>query len=1216
MKRKDSNSRLPVSPSVLTTRRSFQARSEMGKGSRDERRVEFISNPTSARQNGNERQDSNNFLLSVKQPSPIRTMLRQKSPDSERCPVRSVNPPGYTYTLGTLTPPTGAAADPGAWALLHSMRCLDTDGAPSAIDEKRFADDYYIRTLKSRGPAGLTGGKETAAEMLLAAEEAGGASALLAETLNGIEDAKAGMGGKGKKSKKKGGKGKKSKKKAGSRSRSKSSSRSRSRSKSSSKSSSRGRSSSSGATKKKKASQASGAKRSASSSKSRSSSKKSSKSTSPSREKKAGGRNTTSPRLRSSSKTSTASKSRSARTSSTTSRPSSGKSKRGSPPKARAKKSSVVRADKPAPAPSTTSTTSKGAGKKAGKGGQNKDVTQICLKKINTAQYARMKPKQKHKAMINDFVNAYEMGLKMFEEEYAAELARVEKVFREQSHDPQTKEILRLVYGIKYIRMDCYKKLSLAEAIVNALASGVENLLSMLKTNGVTLLEKDSTLVFEAPFIGNNPDKAEGVPMPEIQGEDAKLTEVHPPSLELSEKGANAIRTIQRFFDGTFDFIKDDMVSLTQQVIIPPYRPRLNSQGSSENSVSDGKLRRSPTFKKSNSPTSPSISTMNERPGGKGISAKSKMSRSGGSMQQSPIKRVPSPTSSSARISPDAAVDRAVSEFPSCNDFAAEFNAELEAYSVFKTAEAEKVKQHVELLTNAMTSLLDRIETQHGKFRKKLEAQQRALDEGATHRKAADDVLENRSNREEDAKQATIMARELGKELRTRMDEAEREMRETIQTVLKESAIVSHEAMAYRDYSALEDKKAETENFMLNRMTRSMLDQAEIMRDLQYSIMQMWNKSHPQGREEKNTLVHRTLPDEYNKILRQCGRDTLLRLVYHLSSQSDESMRQLMGALDEHEHFLDSHTQEGDAVKEDEATLAAVTKLMEKIYTEGRIHCNPNKMSNSLADTILFMVEQYNAFMSFSESYARALVRRDDRHKSKTAVPFFSDDAPLPAVLKAINEVHHSPPNAVPCPYSPSLYPKPAHKPIAPCTTTPPSAAAKTVDQQPTVPTPPEEEKRWPGRSLPRLRPSAAEVASALYRANPSVSDPLLTGVSVVGNGRWDGKVPLQSTDPKCGSNPSFITKPRVPYKRTRESSAITKAMEKEAADKRVVVPGPPMRTGLNEYILDTYSNQLDDLLNGNASLANPAKTMKKYVNPDVHFLERRMEIHKEFETS
>lgn len=591
------------------------------------------------------------------------------------------------------------------------------------------------------------------------------------------------------------------------------------------------------------------------------------------------------------------------------------------------------------------------------------------------------------------------------------------------------------------------------------------------------------------------------------------------------------------------------------------------------------------------------------------------MSRSGGSVQ-SPTKGLMSPVPPSASMSPDTVMDRANSEFPCCNDFPVEFQAELEAYSVFKTAEAEKVKQHVELLTNAMTSLLDRIETQHSKFRRKLEAQQRALDEGATHRKAADDVLENRFNREEDAKQATIMARELGKELRSRMDQAEREMRETIQTVLKESAIVSHEAMAYRDYSALEDKKADSENFMMNRMTRSMLDQAEIMRDLQYSIMQMWNKSHPKGREEKNTLVHRTLPNEYNKILRQCGRDTLLRLVYHLSSQSDESMRQLMGALDEHEHFLESHTQEGDAVKEDEATLAAVSKLMEKIYTEGRIHSNPNKMSNSLADTILFMVEQYNAFMSFSESYARALVRRDDRHKAKTAVPFFSDDAPLPAVLKVINEVHHgasSSQNSVSCPYSPSLYPKPEHKPIVPYTT--PPSAAKTADQQPVPPTPPDEEKRWPGRPLPKLRPSAAEVASALHRANPSVSDPLMTNVSVVGNGRWDGKVPLQATDPKCGATPSFITKPRVPYKRTREPSAITKAMEAEAASKRVVVPGPPTRTGLNEYILDTYSNQLDDLLSGNAEIANPAKTMKKYVNPDVHFLERRMEIHKEFDS-
>eukprot|EP00796_Vickermania_ingenoplastis_P007230 gene7230-5081_t len=1122
---------VPVEPAMETisapssARRSFQARPDKTKGTREERKVEFINSSPECLPSALCNAEWGSPFSQPKPPTPIRTAAR------------------VGYALANLPPASATKVDPIALVLLDSMR-----GVPSAIDDKRFANDYNIRTqyamrVAAQGPTGpesILGEVTPAEDTLDTVSDTGRQRAASVRKVSG-----------GKKKQRKDNKGRRRSSSAKSDRRRKSTS--------SSRPSSSMRSSSSA----KKASPPSAA------------AKKS-----PEKEKRKGAAPTDKRDAKAKSPQSSAAPN------------SAGAARTGTAKKSPSKGNKNAEAEAVKPSPSLTPS-ARTALRKGGKGqsGTPKDVTQMSLKKINMSQFARMKPKQKHKAMITEFVNAYEMGIKIFEEDYAAELAHVEKLFREQSHDIQAREINRLVYAIKYIRMDCQQKLSLAESVVNALVSGVENLLEQMRNTGARLLQKDSTLIFEAPFIGPDPTQAEGVPMPEVRGAESVLTEPHPVSLKPNEAAQHAIHTIHHFFHGQFDFIREDMLHLTGPVVIPAYdKVRDDSSQSRSQTISSvrGEEERGGT-KIDGTPISVRSTDNPPKAAAPRTNVERRISMSSGGASTTS-------TVSAAVPQRDAAEDRAGSAV-SGSIIGSE---ELAAYSAYKREETEKVRQRVRALTDAMAHLLDRIERQHEKFRSKISAQQRALDEGSTHRKAADDIMENQKHREDDAKQATAMARELGMELRTRMDKAEADMRETIQKVLDDSALVSHENMAYRDYSALEDKKADCESYVMSRMVRSMLDQAEIMRDLQFGIMNMWNKSHPSGREEKNTAIHRTLPDAYNTVLKRCGRETLLRLVYHLSKQNDESLRTLMGALDEHEHFLNSHTQEADAVKQEEAMLAAVTTLMKTMYTEGRIHSNPNKMSSSLPETISFMVEQYNAFMGFTEGYARALIRREDRHRSKTTVPYFSEEAQLPAVLKAIRETTKNP-----CPFSPSLYPKPEAKRLAGAgpkshpaeAHTEPAAAPDT--RQPGTP--------WPGAQLPRLKPTPAEVVTALHRANPSEADPRKTNISVVGNGRWDGQEAIQSTVPATGPVPSFVTRPRVPYRRVREPTVLTKAMEMEAANKKVLAPGPPARTGLNEYVMENYSHKLDELMRGDTALPDPAKTMKKYNNPDAQFLERQL---------
>lgn len=810
------------------------------------------------------------------------------------------------------------------------------------------------------------------------------------------------------------------------------------------------------------------------------------------------------------------------------------------------------------------------------KGKRREDVTEQSLKRINLTQLAKMKPKQRAKTMMNEFIAAYEYGAKIFEEYYLSEIARLEKMFRDQSFDPIQKELYRLSKNITLVREDCGKKLSFASLMANTVLDSVENLLVSLQEAGVHLVESQDTLLFEPPFIrGDNADIAKGAPLMEVHGPDDFLKDPHVPQTLADPKDVSAAFSLRQFLDSKFSFMKVDVKELSSEAIRAAEEARSQLNLSSKTSSSNASSTKSSG--KTRSDLRPSLLTADPT----NVVINSVNNTSMDSLHVGPLEE-------NAAKAPEGP-----------------FNKQQPTLVTFEPTTEEKalagnIRDSIGVLEKAMVSLIDRINSRHGKFVRKIEALQRVLDEGATHRKAAENLLKSQQMQREEAVHASEVARTLDKELRCRMDKVEADMRETMQNALRDSAIVSHEAYAYRDYSTLMEKKLLIKDHVYDRVSRGMLDQAEILRDLQLGIQTMWTKSHPSGREEKNTQVHRILPSAYQAILEQCTRDTLLRIVNHLTVNSEESSRILMGVLDEHQKFLDSHTAEAHAAKTEEATLNAAASLLERLYEEGRIHCNPNHLPKTLPELLTMIVEKYDALMSFTEDYVKALIRRDEHHRSVEGMPFFNEEAPLPDVLRAIQAEA----TKVKCPFSRMLYPKP--KPMklqAPSGPSPKVGAAGETAPVSDM------------RSLPQLRTTAAAAARALTKAHPSAADLTQTEVSIVGNGRWTGNAAVKGD--KKGVTPAsslFHSTPQAHPKIPHAPSAITRSMEAEAASKRVVPPGPPSRKALHEYLSSSYNHSPKELEDPTVPIPNPAKAMRKYNNPDTYFLERQKEIHNELE--
>lgn len=1174
------------------------------------------------------------------------------------------------------------------------------------------------------------------------------------------------------------------------------------------------------------------------------------------------------------------------------------------------------------PAVGSRSTRASFGGRKGSTRRPGVNITELCLRKINPLSFASVKDRKKrYKAMAAEVFRAYEDGVRMFEAEYMSELARVERQFREASFEPQSREILRLVEGIQFVRMDCHQKLGLAETVVNTLTTAMEKLLSVVHEKGRAILARDETLLEDKVLDGTPSavEQAEGVPLPEVQG---VLERCHQPRYAPSRTmvlPGDTKDAVENFFGKELQFIHQHRLELTQSLVVPFFddpvvdtekvaddeddetkevhmaeksrqsapsegqtsvAPRSEVSSSTSHSVSpprkeresvvtirSGKTKKSaqngtksftevkknggrrekgpktamhrkrastgsPERKERSAASSNSAktSTVKQRrsasstkESGRGrrrsrastgtksgssarrrssgvrkkstdsFSSKNKMHHEKLSKKRKNTVTLPKTPSSSLRTIPslhdfsggrsiprakslregDKAKEESVlnhrsksrtsssrgastasissssrkrksgvpttsllappsekkkslffiaadsthaeaqtsdtaAPYPtgretrkSFADTASKYSNVLRAYSVFTNEHAGSIETQMTLLTEAMEHFMSHLASRHDLYRRKILAQQRLLDETTTQRKVAADVLQSQKDSEALGVELIAMARHLGEELRGRMDTCEKEMRETIQNALDDSAVVSMEQLAYRDANDKERKKSQVMRHVVCRMERSMLDQAEIMREVQYVIVEMWSKCHPKGREEHNTFLHRSLPTPYENILQRCGRDTLIRLLHHLSLQNDDALRLLIGALDEREHFLSSNTAEAQAEREEEATLAAVKALLSKMYTEGRIHSNPNKTGSTVTETVQYMVEQYNAFMSFTENYARALLRRDRKRLGKYAsLPLFHPDSALPEVLRTIQEEHakmvasggidnegnvcdrEAGNTVVPAlrnPY-PSLITSHfvgwSHKKasssvgavIAPSISSPASSpdslrppkqtgsVPSSSSHPPTIardgnalpsscsssPLPPtvsiqaadhcfsahsvkretnaehSERKttaveplmamhtRKPATALPSLPRTAAAVATEMEKANPSISDPLLTGVSVVGHGRWDGRLPVRGTgrshhvpsDGVSGTTRSASwglenNAVRVPCPPPREYSAISRALNAEAASKKVIVPGPPLRKDLHDHILEKHNHSINELNTLMNEVLDPAKTDK-----------------------
>lgn len=497
-------------------------------------------------------------------------------------------------------------------------------------------------------------------------------------------------------------------------------------------------------------------------------------------------------------------------------------------------------------------------------------------------------------------------------------------------------------------------------------------------------------------------------------------------------------------------------------------------------------------------------------------------------------------------------------------------------------ASAAKLSAELESLTSAMTNLLQRVKTQDAWYRERVEHQQRVLDEGATRVKLADDLLNGTLRQASVATDtAVVRARKLDQDLRSRMDALEAEVRATLEELIQGSAELCADSNAYSDQAALIGNKERTQFRFMGRMRRSAVEQAALLRDVQSAVLDLWRCNHFEGREEKATECHTALPRVYQDHLASCDHDTLVRLLHHMSLHSEDAAKRLMGALDEHNHFLEANSTEAAAMKEEEALRKAVTALLLKLKEESMVHCNPHHPGATLSDTVREMVQHYNTYMAFNDVEARAQLKmRLEAERMQARAAFFDDRTPLPEKMRVLTAAHAnsgSPSGAVRCPFNPELYPPTK-------TTSSPKGGRGGRRGR-------ERDGKKAGMahsngkadgnavvsaaaplSAPASLMAAAsppQVTMALQRSNPSTQHPTCSTISVVGDGRWGGRSPVV-----MGSLEADTVAAQV-ARRPGRASAVTLAMAAvKEANAAPPVPGVPPRKALAAHVLHAYGGE------------------------------------------
>ncbi|KPA82199.1 hypothetical protein ABB37_03321 [Leptomonas pyrrhocoris] len=624
-------------------------------------------------------------------------------------------------------------------------------------------------------------------------------------------------------------------------------------------------------------------------------------------------------------------------------------------------------------------------------------VTIDALASINYAAFKQrsLTARQRRARMMKDFLAAHNMGAQHIDEEWKEAHDALWNNYMHSSYAPQSREIQRLMDKVQQTELHYQQRLQHANAITSCVMSGIEGLLTRMTESGMSISaqtqvlsgDPDPVLATSADGVAkaatNEPnEKEQGIPHEEVRDYDPSQPLPHPPAFRFGEADQEEVTRVKKIFE--------------RAVASIAARKQHGNGADASLSFSSNKPAREDDGTLQNTMVFPESEAAHE---------------------------ADTPHTECAKTTEDVLSSSTV-------------------------ADAERLRQvnelHHELdrVGEAFVTLVKRVEVRHQQYQAKIAAQREALDDAATRTKLADDLLRGTiAQGEVEAGSAVVEVQKLSLKLHRRMVASEVAMQAALDTLIKESAEVCVANGALHDHAALTLNRENCLYAYMSRMEREVVEQADVLRQAQDTVTHLWRRVHTPAQLQQHQQTQSAAPNEtgkadsssfavpntsienrnlfppqYQEVLRQSDRSSLLELAERISQHSTEVAALAVRVLDEQQARATLHPVEAAAAREAHLRTVSTQQLLEKLDAEGYLRSNERQTTLPLSERVTRLVTQYDAYVDFNEQYARALVRQADvvrREQSPSQFAFFDSRTPVPGLKSAATSTPAAPVKSV-----------------------------------------------------------------------------------------------------------------------------------------------------------------------------------------------------------
>nr|CCD13038.1 unnamed protein product [Trypanosoma congolense IL3000] len=508
----------------------------------------------------------------------------------------------------------------------------------------------------------------------------------------------------------------------------------------------------------------------------------------------------------------------------------------------------------------------------------------------------------------------------------------------------------------------------------------------------------------------------------------------------------------------------------------------------------------------------------------------------------------------------------------------------------------EKMTGEMKTLATVFGDLLTRTQRMISQSRDIIKAQQAALDECATRVEVADDILREASERQrENLDHAFEVVQHFSVELRHRIDKIEQVVLGSLEQFIssvRDRYDVNRKKSRNNTPCNQESLEEIGENY-ITAMEMAAAEQGKLLCDVRRKLINLWKNRLNLCDKERATLTFSGLPKEYKKSLELCDYDMLCRLIHFVSLNSDEARELLIGALDEHESFLQSNSVEAEVASQRGILETAVRSLLKKLEEEGDIRGDMKQTKQTYEERVRDLVEHYSTYMARLDKRKRRELRRRAANEASYHLPFFDKNRPVPEE------------------YAMDLDSRPGFvKPPAICRSiTPVDQKAEEKKHDGTHSPSPQSATGWRRNNdgvsvFAGVRPPPCsrltkdidvnDIKRHLHSSCPS-GEPMPGPTSVVGYGRWGGRMPYRSPSSGNLTGPTLLS--------TTENREPLDALRRKQSYRKVPPPMVPPRKALLDHLLQHHSRSVE------SRLRNPQDECHGVWGEDKPLVERQVEL-------